>query len=41
MIYRFNTTSTKILTGVLLVNTDKQILILIGKDKGTRIVKTI
>ena len=41
MIYRFNTTSTKILAGVFLVNTDNQILILIGKDKGTRIVKTI
>lgn len=41
MIYRFNTTSTKILAGVLLVNTDNQILILIGKEKGTRIVKTI
>lgn len=41
MIYRFNTTSTKILAGVFLVNTDNQILILIGKDKGTSIVKTI
>ena len=41
MMYRFNTTSTKILAGVLLVNTDNQILIIIGKDKGTRIVKTI
>lgn len=44
MIYRFNTIAVKILAGVFfffLVNIDKQILMFIGKGKGTRIVKTI
>lgn len=41
MIYRFNTITIKILAGVLLVNIDKLILVLIGKGKGTRTVNTI